>query len=56
MGCEAKSPCRMNEYLLPLDLGDVTETPVRGRGTLVGLVGYEVRGGGAASVSWRNEA
>jgi hypothetical protein len=59
MGCEVKSPGRMNDCLLLLDLGDETEIPVRGRGTLVGLVGLvgcDVRGPGGTSVSWRKEA
>jgi hypothetical protein len=46
----------MNDWRLLLDLGDESETPVRGRGTLVGLVGCEVRGPGGPSASWRKEA
>jgi hypothetical protein len=54
IGWDVKSPPRMNECRLPLDLGDETETPVSGRGTvvgLVGLIGCESRGPGPGSAS-----
>jgi hypothetical protein len=59
MGCDVTSPGRINDCLLLLDLGDEIETPVRGRGTLVGLVGLagcDVRGPGGTSASWRKDA
>jgi len=59
IGWDARSPGRTNECLLLPDLGDETETPVSGRGALVGLkglVGCEVRGPVGPSVSWWKEA
>lgn len=61
MGWEAKSPGRINECLLLLDLGDATETPVMGRGALVGLIGLnglvgcEAREPGYTSAIWRKD-
>lgn len=56
IGWDTRSPPRMNECLLPLDLGDESETAVKGRGTLVGLVGGEAKAPGEASASWRKDA
>lgn len=56
IGRDARSPNRIKECLLPLDLGDETWTPVRGRGALVDPVECGLRGPGPASTSWRKEA